>query len=379
MLIAAGSVIDLAGRKGPGWLSVETGKITAIGSGDPPGRPDIDFRPYTITPGFIDIHLHGGGGRSFDERDAGAAEAVVAAHRAHGTTTAVASLISAPVDELVAAMQAYRPLVDAGLLAGIHLEGPFLSGAYRGAHPNAHLRSPDSLALARLLEAGRGILSVITVAPELDGGIAAIEAIRSAGVVAAVGHTAATYEETVAAIDAGATLATHLCNAMRPFHHRSPGAVTACLEDGRVVVELIADGIHLHPAVLALLARCAGPARTVMISDAIAAAACGDGAYSLGGRPVEVVDGRAVLAGTETLAGSTLTLDAALRQAVASGIDLAAAVVSLTANPARVLGLRDRGDLAVGHRADLVVLTNQLRVEAVMVNGRLEPSRLASN
>ena len=372
VLIAGGTLIGPKGDAGPGWLSVDDGKITGIGSGNPPRQPEHDFRPYTITPGFIDIHLHGGGGRSFEEKNLDAAQAVLAAHRAHGTTTAVASLISAPLDELVAAMHTYRPLVESGLLAGIHLEGPFLSAEYRGAHPARHLRAPDPTTLARLLEAGRGILAVITLAPELDGAIPAIQTIRAAGVQAAVGHTAATYEQTVAAIQAGATIATHLCNAMQPPHHRTPGPVTALLENPRIAVELIADGIHLHPAVLALLARTAGPDRTVMISDAIAAAASADGTYTLAGQPVHAKDGRALIAGTDILAGSTLTLDAALRHAVASGIPLPAAITSLTTNPARLLGLKDRGQLTTGQRADLVILNEHLHVHAIITNGQLQ-------
>lgn len=371
MLIAAGTLLTPTRRIGPAWLSVHDGRITSIGPGDPPGHPDHDFRPYTVAPGFVDIHVHGGGGRSFDENDAAAAEAVVAAHRDHGTTTMVASLVSAPLDELVYGLHTYRPLVEAGLLAGVHLEGPFLSEEYAGAHPAHHLRPPHPDALGRVLDAGRGVLAMITLAPELDGGMAAVRAVRAAGVVAAIGHTAATYEQAAAAIDAGATVATHLCNAMPPFHHRRPGPVPACLEDSRMAVEVIADGVHLHPATLTLLARAAGPDRLVMVSDAIAAAACGDGTYALGGQRVEVRSGRAVVAGTDVLAGSTLTLDAALRQAVAAGIDPAAAMAALTANPARVLGLVDRGRLAVGARADLVVLSEDLEVRAVMTGGEL--------
>lgn len=375
MLIAAGSLIDATGDAGPGWLTVEGRNITRVGPGHPPGRPDLDFSAYTVAPGFIDIHVHGGGGRSFDEKDPTAANAVVAAHRAHGTTTTVASLVSAPIDELVASMQALRPLVEGRVLAGIHLEGPFLSNEFRGAHPSRHLRSPDPAMLVRLLEAGRGILSMVTLAPELDGAISAVRSIRAAGVTAAIGHTGATYEQTVAAIDAGATVATHLCNGMRPFHHRSPGPVAACLEDRRVAVELIADDIHLHPAALSLLARTAGPQRVLLVSDAISAAASDDGPYALGGHRIEVSAGRAVLAGTDTLAGSTLTLDVALARAVASGIDLPAAITALTANPARILGLTDRGKLAVGRRADLVVLSERLEVRAVIVAGQLQSQR----
>ena len=204
----------------------------------------------TLVPGFVDVHCHGGGGASFTTGDAGDAAAVVAAHRAHGTTSLVASLVTDTLDRLEAAVLALSPLVHEGELAGIHLEGPWLSAVHCGAHEPALLRSPDPAEVSRLVDAGGGAVRMVTLAPELDGGIEAVEVLAARGVVAAVGHTDATWAVTRRALDAGATAGTHLFNAMRALHHREPGPVLALLEDPRACVELVADGVHLHPDVL---------------------------------------------------------------------------------------------------------------------------------
>ena len=347
---------------GADWLRVEDGVITELGSGRPPGAA-TGLADGWLVPGFVDLHVHGGGGGSFQDDDPAAA---VAFHRAHGTTTLLASLVSAPVDDLVAAVARLAAATSDGLLAGVHLEGPWLAGSRAGAHAPEVLAPPDPDAVLRLLEAGP--VRVVTLAPELPGALDAVRTLRAHGVVVAVGHTAATYEETRAAIAAGASLGTHLFNAMAPVHHRAPGPVLALLEDPSVVVELVVDGVHLHPAVVrAVLDR--APGRVALVTDAISAAGCADGTYRLGGREVSVVDGAPRLAGTDIIAGSVLTMDAAVRRVVAGGTDLATAVEAATATPARVLGLRDRGSLAVGHRADLVHLSPDLTVRRTWVAG----------
>jgi N-acetylglucosamine-6-phosphate deacetylase len=367
VVVAADRLVTGSGAEpAPGWVEVRDGLLARVGDGAPP-RP-ADVTAAVLTPGFVDVHCHGGGGAAFG---AGGDSAALAAdtHRRHGTTTVVASLVTEPLDVLEEQLRTLRPLVERGDLAGIHLEGPWLSPRRCGAHDPAVLRPPYLPDVRRLLAAGGGAVRVVTIAPELDGALDAVTAVAESGAVAAVGHTDATYEQASAAVVAGARLATHLFNAMSPLSHRAPGAAGAMLDDVRVSVELVADGHHLHPAVLGIAARSAGPDRTVLVTDAMAAAGQGDGRYTLGGLSVEVVDGVARVE-SGSIAGSTLTTDAALRHAVgAGGLSLAHAVRALTANPARVLGRGDIGLLEVGRRADLVLLDESLAVERVCSGG----------
>jgi N-acetylglucosamine-6-phosphate deacetylase len=314
--------------------------------------------------------VHGGDGASFDAGDHDEARLALRFHRRHGTTTTLASLMTASLGELERSLVSLAGLVESGELAGVHLEGPFLNPARCGAHDPGLVRAPGRDELARLLAAGRGSVRMVTLAPELDGGLDAIRTVVENGAIAAVGHTDAGYELTRAALDAGATVATHLFNAMRPLHHRDPGPVPALLEDERVTLELICDGVHLHAGLVHAVLALAGPDRAALVTDAIAATGAGDGEYELGGRSVLVADGVARLAGSDTLAGSTLTMDAALRVAVSAGVPVADAARSLSSTPARLLGLHERiGALEPGMDADLVVLDTDLHVEAVMTKG----------
>lgn len=356
-----------------GWLRTRDGLIDAYGEGDPPSPPvsDLDLEGSLLTPGFVDIHAHGAAGHSFDEATDEAVDAIVRHHRAHGTTTMLASLVSAPIADLEDRIRALAPRVTDGTLAGLHLEGPFLSPARRGAHLSEHLRPPTADSVDRLLEAGRGTVRMITIAPELPGALDAIARIVHAGVIAAIGHTDADYETTRAAIDAGASVATHLYNGMPPIQGRAPGPVPALANDPRVTVELIADGFHLHPATLAHATRTAA-GRFVLISDAIAATGVGDGDYRLGGQRIRVEQGQARLIDGDSLAGSTLTLDAALRSVVGQGVLLRDALRAVTTTPARAVGLAGRaGTIAVGRAADLVALDDRLSVRAVLRHGEL--------
>ncbi|WP_345711229.1 N-acetylglucosamine-6-phosphate deacetylase, partial [Kineococcus glutinatus] len=269
---------------------------------------------------------------------------------------------------------ALADLVADGLLAGVHLEGPWLNPLRRGAHDPALLRDPEPGDVDALLGARPGAVAVVTLAPELTGGLDAVRRITGAGAVAAFGHSDADAACTARAVDAGVRLATHLFNAMPPLHHRAPGPVPVLLGDPRVAVELIADGVHLHPVTLAHAAGAAGPGRTVLVTDAMAAAGVGDGRYRLGRLDVEVRDGRAVLAGpgpgAGAIAGSTATTGALLRHAVhGAGLDLATALAALTAAPAAVLGRHDIGHLEPGAQADVVVLDAGLRVRDVVARG----------
>lgn len=312
-----------------------------------------------LTPGFIDLHTHGGGGFAHEDGP-DAIRGARAFHRAHGTTRAVVSLVTAPVEVLTERVRMVAGLTGGDVL-GSHLEGPFLDPGHRGAHDPALLRAHDPAALELLLAAGGGTVRQVTLAPELPGGLDAVRRVVASGAVAAVGHTDAGWDAASAAFDAGARILTHAFNAMPPLHHRLPGPVGAALARPDVTLEAIADGVHLHPAVVRMLLD-AAPGRVALVTDAMAAAGAADGAYRLGSLEVTVTGGTARLAGTDTIAGSTLTQDAALRVAVAAGVTLPAAVDALTSAPARAIGRPDLGSLRPGAVADAVLLTASLDV-----------------
>jgi N-acetylglucosamine-6-phosphate deacetylase len=381
--VVTGSVVHA-----PGWISHQHGVITGVGAGRP-DRPDHDHGDATLVPGFVDVHVHGGGGGSFTTRDPASALQAVDTHRQHGTTTTMASLVTASPDDLLASVSMLAELYRDGLVAGVHLEGPWINPHRCGAHDPRQLRDPSTAEISRLLTAAGGAIAMVTVAPELTGGPDAVRQLVDAGVIAAVGHTDCSYSVAADAIGAGARVATHLFNAMRPIHHRDPGPIIALLGDPRVTVELIADGIHLDPALHRYVARTVGPDRVALVTDAMAATGLGDGRYRLGPMAVDVIDGVARIAGTQTIAGSTTTMDQLFRAAVRTwagcgpGAETAAlptdqALVHATrqtsANPARVLGRTDIGSLEPGRRADFVVLDADLRVTAVVVGGTVAVS-----
>lgn len=332
--------------------------------------PDENAGDDVIVPGFVDLHCHGGGGHTFTTGSAEAARAAAAFHLAHGTTTMLASLVSSPFDLMRSAVTAFQPLVADGTLAGIHFEGPYLSEVRCGAQNPAHLRDPSMTEIQDLIKTGDGTVRMMTVAPELPGALDAIMYLAEHGVLAAIGHTDATYDQTHAGVTAGATVATHLFNGMRPPHHREPGPVVGLLSS-TIVCELIADGIHLHPGMLAFAAGSAGPGRSVLITDAMDATGMPDGEYDLGGQAVVVADRVARLAHNGAIAGSTLTMDVALANAVAAGISLVDAAQMASTTPARLLGLADRvGALVPGLRADLAVLSTDLILKSVLRAGK---------
>lgn len=350
-----------------GWVETAGDRIVATGTGAAPRAAD-EHLTGIVVPGYVDVHSHGGGGASFVTEDPDVARRALAAHRRLGVTTMVASLVTGTTADLTRQVACLAGLVESGELAGIHLEGPWLALEYKGAHPPLLLADPLPDAVAELLDAGRGAVRMVTIAPERTGAMESIRLMASRGVVAAIGHTDADYDTCRAAVDAGATGATHLFNAMAPLRHREPGPVLALWEDPRVYLELIMDGVHVRPELVAFVAA-TEPDRVVFVTDAMAAAASSDGDYVLGELPVEVREGVARIAGTDTIAGSTLTLDRAVRNAVAAGVPLARAVRSATALPADYLSLLDVGRLAAGHRADLVVLDDALVASRVMHAG----------
>ncbi|MFJ5896477.1 N-acetylglucosamine-6-phosphate deacetylase [Streptomyces sp. NPDC093064] len=330
----------------------------------------LDVRGHWLVPGFVDIHNHGGGGASFS----GTADDVLTAvrtHRKHGTTTLVASTVTDDMGLLVKQAGLLSELAEQGEIAGVHFEGPFISPCRKGAHSEELLRDPDPAEVRKLIDAARGRARMMTLATELPGGIDSVRLLTEHGVIAAIGHTDATYEQTVEAIDAGATVATHLFNAMPPLGHRAPGPIVALLEDERITVELINDGVHLHPAALEMAFHHAGAGRVAFITDAMDAAGIGDGRYLLGPLQVEVDGGVARLVEGGSIAGSTLTLDRAFRRAVTiDRLPVTDVVAALSANPARLLGMDDRvGSLEPGKDADLVLLDEDFALNGVMRQG----------
>ena len=370
-LLAGGRVVTPDGVLDPGWIRVAGDVINAVGSGPVPEQSEVDLRGQWVLPGFIDMHAHGGGGASFTEGTSDQTRQAAAFHRGQGSTTMLASLVTAPIAELEARAGLLAGLADDGVIAGLHLEGPFLSPARRGAQDPRHMIAPDVALFERLNAAARGHLRVITLAPELSGALAVIQAATAAGVTVAVGHTDATAEVTMAAIDAGAAHATHLFNGMRPLHHREPGPVGALLDRAEVTCEVIADGVHLDDIAVRLTARAAGRGRLVLVSDAMAAAGMPDGSYQLGSQRVSVAGGVARLLEDRTaIAGSTATLADVVRHAIAAGLPVPDVAAAASTTPARILGLANRtGALRPGLAADLVVCDDDFRPSAVMRHG----------
>ncbi|MEV8551501.1 N-acetylglucosamine-6-phosphate deacetylase [Streptomyces glaucescens] len=367
MLTGANLVLP-TGTVRNGRLAVDGTRIAADA---PDGAHVLDVSGHWLVPGFVDLHNHGGGGAGFTS---GTLEDVlrgIHTHRTHGTTTLVASTVTGDLRFLAERAGLLSELAEQGDIAGIHFEGPFISPCRKGAHSEELLRDPDPARVRKLVEAARGHAKMVTLATELPGGLDSVRLLADHGVIAAVGHTDATYEQTVAAIDAGATVATHLFNAMPALGHRAPGPIAALLEDERVTVELINDGTHLHPAALELAFHHAGAGRVAFITDAMDAAGFGDGRYMLGPLEVEVADGVARLVEGGSIAGSTLTLDRAFKRAVTvDRLPVEDVVAAISANPARLLGMDDRiGSLEPGKDADLVLLDADFELTGVMRRG----------
>lgn len=369
-LVRAARLVDGAGPVRDGWVLVGGDTILQAGTGVAPDADEVgDLGDATLVPGFVDLHGHGGATQAYEDDDFSAA---LAAHRAHGTTRSVVSLVANPVPDLVRSLGRIRDVMATDpLLLGAHLEGPFLSPDNKGAHNEDFLVAPTPAAVEALLAAGEGVIRQVTIAPELPGALDAVRRFVEAGVTVAVGHTVGTYEQARAAFDAGATVLTHAFNAMPGLHHRRPGPIGAAVEDERVTLELILDGVHVHPAAARTLFR-AAPGRIALITDAMGAAGAADGPYRLGSLDVTVTDGVAHVTGTDTIAGSTLTQDVALRNAVRlTGQPLPDAVAALTSVPARAIGLGNRfGRLAPGFAADLVALSPALEVLRVWGAGQ---------
>jgi N-acetylglucosamine-6-phosphate deacetylase len=377
LVLAADALFTPAERLAPGWVHVRDGRVVAAREGAPPAEAAALRLPAgtTLAPGFVDVHVHGGGGAQVGPDPHGVLE-VARFHARHGTTALLATTVPAPEDELLQTVRAVaaaarRADPDAAALLGCHLEGPFLNPERAGALDPRHMRPPDAALLDRLLDAGAGSVQTVVIAPELPGALDLVAATADEGVLVAIGHTDATYEQALAAFDRGARAATHLFNAMRPLDHREPGAAGAALAGARVTAEVIADGVHLHPATLRLAYGAKGPERLALITDATQAAGLPDGDHALGDRPITVSGGQARTA-DGALAGSTLTMDRAVRVSVElAGIPLADALTMASATPAALLGLgRVKGRIAPGADADLVVLDGDCRAIGTLIAGR---------
>ncbi len=359
------------------FVAFEDGRVLATGTGSgwrelaENDTEVLDGVGHVLTPGLLDIHNHGGAGASYGE-DGDAIRTAMRLHRQHGTTRQLLSLVTASPDVLISQIHvaAAETRRDPGIL-GIHLEGPFLSSKYCGAHDPALLRDPDPDLVKRLLDAADGTLRQVTMAPERVHFVESAQILREAGVVVAAGHTAATFEQAQAAIDAGATLLTHTFNAMPGVHHRAPGPVLAFADNPGVWLEVINDGVHVRPEVVRMLCRLA-PGRVAFVSDAMAAAGAGDGRYRIGNLDVEVAHGVARLTGRSSIAGSTLTLDVAIARAVQNvGLTPVQAIEAATVIPAQILGVEDRfGRLEPGHVADAVLFDSDWQVRGVWIDGR---------
>ncbi|MEU6825700.1 N-acetylglucosamine-6-phosphate deacetylase [Streptomyces atriruber] len=367
-VLAGAQVVLPTGTLTNGRVIVEGARVSGSAPAD---AETVDLTGHWVVPGFVDIHNHGGGGASFTS---GTVEDVlkgIHTHRLHGTTTVVASFVTGEMDFLVQRAGLLSELAEQGDIAGIHFEGPFISPCRKGAHDETLLRAPDPADVRKLVDAARGHAKMVTLATELPGGLDSVRLLAEHGVIAAIGHTDATYEQTVEAIDAGATVATHLFNAMPGLGHRVPGPIAALLEDERITVELINDGTHLHPASFELAFHHAGASRVALITDAMDAAGFGDGRYMLGPLEVEVKDSVARLVEGGSIAGSTLTLDRAFKRSVTvDGLSVEDTVRAISANPAKLLGQYDTvGSLEPGKDADLVVLDASFDVKGVMRKG----------
>ncbi len=363
---------------------VEGDRIAAVGRRAevrvPDGAREIDARGRTIVPGFVDVHIHGAGGHDVMEAATNALETVANTVARFGTTSLVATTVTAPADQTGRSLEGIARYIKSAHnrtteappraeILGIHLEGPFISHARRGVHPPDAIAEPSLPAFQKFLQAADGCARILTLAPELPGALELVERARTAGLVVALGHTDATYEQAHEAIERGARHAVHVFNAMRPFSHRETGVLGAVLTDARVTAEIIADGVHVDAAAIRLLLAAKGMEHVLLVSDGISATGMPDGTYRLGMFDVLVAGGVAH-SREGRLAGSTLTLDRAVRHIVSLGVPLIEAVRMATLVPARRLGLEARkGVIAPGADADLVLLTSDLNVAGVMARG----------
>jgi N-acetylglucosamine-6-phosphate deacetylase len=379
VLIAAPRLITAtAGSRiaAPGYVTMAGGVVTAVGRGDPPRAPDVALPGGVLLPGFVDLQVNGYFGEEFLTAGADGWARVTTRLPQTGTTAFLPTFVTAPPGVLTAGLRAAAALIPAlpagARVLGVHVEGPFISPAWKGAHNEAWITEPSADAVAELLDAGHGVLRLVTLAPERRGGMAAVTALTEAGVLVSVGHSDATARQVAEAADHGARMVTHLFNAQRPMHHREPGVVGEALTDLRLTSGLIADMHHVNPQVCVLAFR-AAPGRICAVTDAAACAGMAPGSYQLGGEPIELPpgDGEPPVRNGGTLAGSGLRMDAAVGNLVAAGIGLVEAVCAATRVPADLIGRPDLGRIAPGAAADVAWLGDDMRTRATWIGGEL--------
>lgn len=359
---------------------IEDGRITSVAAQSaaevPRGAKRVDFGEHILAPGLVDIHVHGGAGYDVMQDDESGRRRFEEFLVRHGVTSYYPTTVTAPLDIILRALERLANAVvsaqkSPGPFAqplGIHVEGPFLSHLRRGVHPPENLLTPDLSTFDKLWQASRGHIRLMTIAPELPGATELIAEASKRGVCVSVGHSDASLDQTCAAVTAGARHATHTFNAMRPLDHRDPGILGEVLSNPSLTADIIADGVHVHPSVVRLFLEAKGAESAVLITDATAATGMPDGRYHLGSLEVDVRDGKCLHGGK--LAGSVLELDRALRNVMNfAGWSLHQALRLATLNPARVSGARNKGAIAPGADADLLVLTAAGDIQASIVNG----------
>ncbi|NUN08585.1 MAG: N-acetylglucosamine-6-phosphate deacetylase [Ignavibacteriaceae bacterium] len=362
-----------------GTIVIEDGMISELGKISDVSIPDgcrlIDVSGRTVSPGFVDLLVHGGGGFGFaDENPESIARASEYFVR-NGSTTLLASLFAKPQEELLADLKRVADFIDAhpdSNVYGIHMEGPFLNPALKGAMNEDYLWKPTVEGWDMLWEASRGKIRIMTIAPELPGSIDVMRAAARKGVVLSIGHSMATYDEIELAIDNGAAHVTHIFNAMRPFHHRNPGVILGSLLRNELKIELIADTLHVHPAVMELLLKLKGANGIILITDSIRAGGMHEGEYEFADQKVFMKEQKAYLA-DGTLAGSTLTLNKAVKNMIqTANAKETDAFRMASLNGAKVLNIENRkGILAAGKDADLIVLNDDYEVEMTIIKGKI--------
>lgn len=357
-------------------IGIENGKIvkmdtTPIYTHEP--YQQIDCKGHRLIPGMIDVHIHGANG--FDMMD-GREESIQEVSRtcaSTGCTSFLATSVSSTIEDLLAMIHSVKRVVGhevGAKIAGIHLEGPYLNPIRKGMQNEKYLRHPDIEEMKMIFKEAGSLIQMVTIAPELPGGMELISFLKEQGVIISIAHSDATYEEAKKAFEAGASHVTHCFNGMRPIHHRDPGIVVAAFEEEHVSLQAIVDHIHLHPAIIRLMHRSKGPEGMILITDALQAMGMGDGNYIFGGHHVTVTDGVARLH-DGTLASSTVTMNEALRYTVETGISLTDAVQMASTTPARILGLQQKGAIAVGMDADLVLVDDAFQVQWTMIDGQI--------